>query len=164
MEARALEKKAFDNVKGQIGYCGLWCGSCIVGNGTLQELTKRYRELVKGYGIDEWGLKEQGLDGEPFMNALIAIENIPVCQGCRKGGGNEICTMRLCAREKNVSDCIECIEKATCRNLTPLERVRTGAAKVGMLMKSERGQPDIGEWVAEIGKKCPHCLIGIEKS
>jgi hypothetical protein len=98
------------------------------------------------------------------MNALIAIENIPVCQGCRKGGGNEICTMRLCAREKNVSDCIECIEKATCRNLTPLERVRTGAAKVGMLMKSERGQPDIGEWVAEIGKKCPHCLIGIEKS
>lgn len=131
----------------------------MVGNGTLRELTKRYRELVKGHGVDEWGLKDQGMDGEGFINALIAIENIALCPGCLKGGGNEACPMRPCAREKGVSDCIECREKAGCRNLDPLERVRTGAAKAGMLMKGERGQPDTEAWEAEVRKRFPHCMI-----
>jgi hypothetical protein len=158
-----MDKGAFDNVKGQIGYCGLWCGSCLVGNGTLRELTMSYRKLIKGHGVEEWGLKGHGMDGEGFINALIAIENLSICQGCLKGGGNEACGMRPCAREKRVSDCIECREKAACQNLGALERVRTGAAKAGMLMKNERGSPDIEEWVVELAKRFPHSLIWREK-
>ena len=41
-----LKAKAFENVQGQIGFCGIWCGSCVVGNGTLKELTKRYEEII----------------------------------------------------------------------------------------------------------------------
>jgi len=48
-----MQSQSFANMKEQIGYCGLWCGSCIVGNGTLKELTKRYQKLIKGIGIDE---------------------------------------------------------------------------------------------------------------
>lgn len=29
--------KHFDSVKDQIGRCGIWCGSCVAGNGVLQE-------------------------------------------------------------------------------------------------------------------------------
>lgn len=159
-----MNRKAFENVKDQIGYCGLWCGSCIVGNGTLQALTERYRGLIKGHGVEEWGLTGQGMDGNGFVNALIAIENIAICPGCLKGGGNDACTIRPCAREKKVSDCVECREKATCRNLTPLERVRTGAAKAGMLVKSGRGEPDMAAWVAELKGKFPHSMLWAEKS
>jgi hypothetical protein len=47
--------------------------------------------------------------------------------------------------------------------LGALERVRTGAAKAGMLMKNERGSPDIEEWVVELAKRFPHSLIWREK-
>lgn len=38
----------FANVKNQIGFCALWCGSCTVGNGVLRELTRRYKQLIQG--------------------------------------------------------------------------------------------------------------------
>jgi hypothetical protein len=161
-EAGAMDRKAFENVKGQIGYCGLWCGSCIVGNGTLLELTKRYRELIKGYGVEGWGLKDRGMDGDGFINTLIAIENLALCPGCLKGGGNDACTMRPCAREKKVTDCTECREKASCRSLDALGRVRTGAAKVGMLMKSGGSRPGIEDWVGEMRKRFPGCVLDMD--
>jgi len=52
-EARHGHREALENVKGQIGACGIWCGSCAVGNGALQELSRRYGELLKGHGLDE---------------------------------------------------------------------------------------------------------------
>lgn len=52
--------KAFQNVRRQIGACGIWCGSCIAGNGTLRELTRTYRELTTSYSLDEWGSKDLG--------------------------------------------------------------------------------------------------------
>jgi hypothetical protein len=46
-----METKAFENVKNQIGRCGIWCGSCAVGNGTLRDLAKRSEHLIGGYGM-----------------------------------------------------------------------------------------------------------------
>ena len=43
----------FENVKAQVGYCGIWCGSCVVGNGALSGLTRRYRELIDALGVLE---------------------------------------------------------------------------------------------------------------
>lgn len=42
-----METKPFDNVENQIGLCGIWCGSCPAGNGSVVELTRRYEEIVK---------------------------------------------------------------------------------------------------------------------
>jgi len=57
LEPFILKAEAFENVKSQIGFCGIWCGSCVVGNGALKELTKKYEEIIKGYGLKEWAPK-----------------------------------------------------------------------------------------------------------
>lgn len=154
-----MQAKAFENVKNQIGYCGLWCGSCIVGNGTLKELTKRYEELIKGYGVDEWSAKD--FDSKEFMKGLASIQNLPICQGCLKGGGNDECRIRPCASKKKLSDCNECNEPTTCKNLEALQKVRRGALAVEMLLKTGRGgQPQlVDKWMVEIKNKFPYCLI-----
>ncbi|MDH5787087.1 MAG: DUF3795 domain-containing protein, partial [Candidatus Bathyarchaeota archaeon] len=90
-----MKIETFENVKDQIGFCGIWCGSCVVGNGVLRELTKRYGEIIKKYGVDEWGPKD--FDVKEFMNGLASIQTIPVCQGCLKDGGRTNCEMRNCA-------------------------------------------------------------------
>jgi len=158
-----MEAKAFENVKNQIGFCGLWCGSCIVGNGTLKELTKRYEHLISGYGVDEWGAKD--FDGKEFMKGLASIQVLPICQGCLKGGGNDACKMRPCAQGRKISNCMGCGELSTCKNHEPLKKVRTGALRVGMLMKTgnDKTAPQqlIKKWTAEISNKFPYCVIGI---
>jgi len=52
------DKKHFDNVKDQTGYCGIWCGSCVAGNGVLQELTERYDRIIKDYDLEQWAPKD----------------------------------------------------------------------------------------------------------
>jgi len=146
-------------VKNQIGYCGLWCGSCIVGNGTLRELTRRYEGLIKGYGINEWGAKD--FDSEEFMKGLLSIQNLPICAGCLRGGGNDECKMRPCASKKKISECSECDNPMACRNSEALEKVRTGALAVGMVAKTRKGsQPRLVErWTADIKDKFPFCVV-----
>ena len=154
-----MQTEAFENVKNQVGLCGLWCGSCIVGNGTLKELTKRYEGLVKGYGVNEWGAKD--FDSKEFMKGLASIQTLPICQGCLKGGGNDECEIRPCASKKKIPDCSECNEHMTCKNLEALQKVRTGALAVGMLLKAGRGsRPELIEkWIAETNGKFPYCLL-----
>lgn len=155
-----MHQKAFENVKDQIGYCGLWCGSCIVGNGTLRELTKRYEHLVRGYGIDDWGAK--GFDAEEFRKGLKAMQDIPVCPGCLRGGGNDKCKVRPCALKKAVSDCAEC-GSAKCMHSEELNRVRTGAHAVGMLIKKEKGNRKElkRRWATEVRAKFPYIVIEV---
>lgn len=156
-----MQAKAFRNVKNQIGYCGLWCGSCIVGNGTLKELTKRYGQLIKGYGVNEWGAKD--FDSKELMKGLASIQNLPICIGCLKGGGNDECKIRPCASKKGISDCNECKEPTKCKNREALQKVRSGALAVGMLLKT--GKDDqaklIEKWTSEIRSKFPNCVIEI---
>jgi hypothetical protein len=154
-----METKAFENVKGQIGRCGIWCGSCVVGNGTLKTLARRCEHLIGGYGVDKWGAKN--FDGKEFMKGLSEIQALPVCQGCLKGGGNDTCKIRPCVSNKKISDCMECDERKTCENAEALQKVRTGALRVGMLARTEEDKADpqelIRKWTAEITGRCPHC-------
>ena len=153
-----MKAKPFENVKNQIGYCGLWCGSCVVGNGTLKELTKRYEEIIKGYGVDDWGAKD--FDSKEFIKGLTLIQALPICQGCLKGGGNDNCKIRPCALNRKISDCIECNDLTTCKNLEALQKVRTGALRVGMLIKTDKGQQKLIEkWTAELKNKWPSCIL-----
>jgi hypothetical protein len=154
-----LKAKAFENVKNQIGFCGLWCGSCIVGNGTLKELTKRYEHLIKGYGVDEWGAKD--FDSKEFMKGLASIQALPVCQGCLKGGGNDECKIRPCCSNRKISDCNECNELTACKNLESLQKVRTGALKVGMLVTTEKAdrRKILEKWATELENKWPSCIL-----
>jgi len=156
-----MKARAFENVKNQIGFCGIWCGSCMVGNGALKELTKRYEHIIRGYGVDEWGAKD--FDGKELMKGLASIGNLPVCSGCLKGGGNDECKIRPCASNRKVSDCIECSGLKTCKNHEPLQKVRTGAQRVGMLAKHENDKTErrqlVRKWTVELASRWPCCIL-----
>ena len=84
-----MNGEAFENVKNQIGFCGIWCGSCIVGNGTLRELTKRYEELIERYDLEAWAPKD--FDFQEFKNGLTSIQAMPFCRGCLQEDGRPNC-------------------------------------------------------------------------
>jgi len=160
-----MKTGSFENVKNQIGYCGLWCGSCVVGNGTLKELTKRYEHIIRGYGVTAWGAKD--FNSKEFLKGLTSIQELPTCQGCLKGDGNEECKIRPCAMNRKIPDCNECNEPTTCRNLDELKNVRTGALQVGMILKTDKDKDDrqqlIKKWTAKIKNRFPSCIIDIQK-
>jgi hypothetical protein len=156
-----METKAFENVRNQIGFCGIWCGSCVVGNGNLKDLAKRCEHIIGGYGVDEWGAEDQGFNGQGFMKALQSIQEIPICRGCLKGGGKTDCEIRACASNRKLSDCMECNETKTCGKQEALQKVRTGALRVSMMTKTEHekthNQELVKKWTVEIKSRCPHC-------
>jgi hypothetical protein len=151
-----MESGAFENVKNQIGRCGIWCGSCAVGNGTLRQLAKRCEHIVGCYDVDEWGA--EGFDGKKFMKGLVSIQDLPLCVGCLKGGGNDECKIRPCVLGKRLSDCMECGDMKKCEHVEALQRVRIGALRVGMLAKAEndRGKQRqlIEKWSCNQGQMC----------
>jgi len=42
-------REAFERVRDQVGFCGIWCGSCAVGNGSVGERGAELRELLVAY-------------------------------------------------------------------------------------------------------------------
>ena len=163
LEMGEMEAKAFENVKNQIGYCAIWCGSCVVGNGALKESTKRYEHIIGAYGVDKWGAEDQGFDGQEFMKALTLMQNIPICRGCLKGGGATNCKIRACASSKKSADCTECKEFMACENREALQNVRTGALNAGMIVKTDKDTADqqqlVKKWTAEITSRFPTCIV-----
>ena len=159
MEVGALKTKPFENVKDQIGFCGIWCGSCVAGNGALRKLTRRYEEIIKGYGLHEWA--PQDFDFKEFVKGLASIRAMPLCQGCLKGGGRPDCEMRACASNKNITDCSECNQHESCENLETLQKMRTGANQAGLFVKTEQTdrQALIENWTEELKDKWPHCIL-----
>jgi hypothetical protein len=154
-----LKTESFENVKGQIGFCGIWCGSCVAGNGALRELTKRYEEIVKRYGLEEWAPKD--FDFREFTKGLASIQAMPLCPGCLNGGGNPTCEIRNCATNKNITECSECEQPKSCKNVEVIQKMRTGAHQAGLLVKTESvdRQKLIEKWTAELKGKWPSCLL-----
>ena len=151
--------ESFEHVKDQIGYCGIWCGSCVVGNGALRELTRRYEEIVEDYGLEGWAPDD--LDYKVFSRSLSAIQSMPLCQGCLKGGGNPDCQMRACAVSKGQTDCNDCDRPESCENRERLERMRTGALDAGLMVKTGKreGRVPVEAWTEELKKKWPSSIL-----
>jgi hypothetical protein len=154
-----LKAEAFENVKDQIGYCGIWCGSCVGGNGVLRELTRRYEDIIERYGLKEWGPKE--FDFKEFMRGLKSIQDMPLCQGCLKGDGRPNCEMRTCASSKRIKDCGECDQPTACKYSEALEKMRTGARAAGLLVKTENvdRRKLIEKWTTELRGHWPHSIL-----
>ncbi len=149
----------FGNVKDQIGFCGIWCGSCVVGNGALMELTKRYEEIVEKYGLEEWAAED--FDFKEFMKGLASIQAVSLCPGCLKGGGKTNCELRNCALSKDIADCSECKEVVECENSEELQKMREGARKAGLFVKVENvdRQELLKKWTSELKGNFPSCIL-----
>jgi hypothetical protein len=151
--------ESFEDVKGQIGCCGIWCGSCVVGNGALRELTRRYEEIVENYGLEGWAPDD--LDYKEFSRGLSSIQSMPPCQGCLKGGGNPDCQMRVCAVSRGLTDCNVCDQPEACENRERLEGMRTGALGAGLMVKTGKGdgREVIEAWTEELKGKWPSSIL-----
>jgi len=161
LEKRELKVKSFENVKNQIGFCGIWCGSCVVGNGALRELTKRYEEIIRNYGLEKWAPKD--FDFKEFKKGLASIQAIPLCQGCLKGDGKPNCEIRNCASNKNITDCSQCDQPMACKNSEILQKMRTGARHAGLFVKTENvdRRELVGKWTSELKRKWSHYILFI---
>ena len=154
-----MDLRDFDNVKAQIGRCGIWCGSCVVGNGTLKQLTGRYQELIEAYGLRKWGPDD--LEYDEFTKGLQSIQTMPSCLGCLSGGGREEGEIRLCASARHAEDCTECDAGSDCAHAEILEQMRSGALAAGLSVKSDQADRDelLKQWVAQLASKWPCSLL-----
>jgi hypothetical protein len=154
-----MQTKHFENVKNQIGFCGIWCGSCVVGNGILREFTKRYDKLINDYDLKEWAPRD--FDFNEFAKGLKSIQDMPLCEGCLKGGGRPNCEIRSCARSKNIEDCSQCDQQKACKNTEILQTMRTGALRADLMVKVENvdGQKLIDMWTSELKNRWPFCIL-----
>ena len=152
-----MSKQPVENVRDQIGFCGIWCGSCVAGNGALLELAKRFEQTAKGYRLEKWAPKD--FDFNEFMRGLASIQKMPSCKGCRQGGGNQKCTIRMCAVEKNVNDFSQCSQLMQCSNFAGIEREKSGRKEGLLKIKNRKREELIAEWTNEIKTKWPHCLV-----
>lgn len=154
-----MEAKGFENTKNQIGYCGIWCGSCLGGNGAIQELTQKFEQLIKRSksALEEYAPKEFSF--EELMKNLACIRAMPQCPGCKKGGGNQSCKVRLCASKRNLSNCGECNELMRCGNFDELEKNYPHMKEDLVNIKSIGQEKMIEQWMGELKTRWPHCIL-----
>lgn len=152
-------RSAFESVKDQIGYCGIWCGSCILGNGALIELTSKYEKILAAYGLKEWAPSE--FDHDSFSKALDIIRHFGTCPGCLRNGGRDNCEIRTCAVQRGLSSCGECKAGSACGPNELLERMRSGAVAARLFVKTdvEDWGETIARWVSEIAQRWPSSLL-----
>jgi len=152
-----LEAEPVKNVRNQIGFCGIWCGSCASGNGAIIEMAKRFEKTVKGYGLEKWVPKD--FNFKEFMKGLGSLQATAICTGCRKGGGPPNCTIRICALEKRINDCSECNQLAECDRYDRLTKNYPTIKQDLMKLKNRNQAELIAKWTTEIRTKFPHCLV-----
>lgn len=152
-----MENKGSQNAKDQVGFCGIWCGSCPAGNGAIVELTRKYEELIKKWELEKWVPK--GFDFKEFAKGLACIQTMSLCPGCRKGGGGPSCRVRLCALGKGLDDCSQCDQIIECKNFDQLEtsnpKIKTDLMKIKNVDQKEL----VKAWTSELQTKWPHCIL-----
>jgi len=152
-----LKTRAFENVRDQIGFCGIWCGSCPAGNGVIMELTRKYEETVKKNNLEKCAPKE--FDYKEFAKGLASIQAMSSCPGCMKGGGSSKCKIRICALGKGFSDCSSCDQLIICRNFEELEKSHP-SIKVDLSgIKNENRKELVRKWFEGLREKWPYCVL-----
>jgi hypothetical protein len=104
-------------VKDQVTYCGLRCGECDMGNGTVAETTMKLMNYLQRYDIASWANQLPGgkdVDFKRLDQDLVWIKKSLRCPGCLNGGGSPDCPIRLCAKEKGFSSCSQCADLRSC--------------------------------------------------
>jgi hypothetical protein len=152
-------ESAFEKVREQIGFCGIWCGSCVVANGALSALTGRYEELVAAYGLREWVPGD--FDFDEFQRGLTSIRDMPLCPGCRRGGGRDDCEIRACTLGRGLDGCRDCLEPATCESAEVLLQMQSGARAAGLFVTTERIPKEelIAQWTADLRSHWPSSIL-----
>jgi hypothetical protein len=152
-----LELGSFGNVRDQVGFCGIWCGSCVAGNGAVLELARRLGELVEKNNLEKWAPKD--FDFKEFKKGLASIGGMKSCPGCRKRDGNPACKVRICALARQTDDCSQCEKLAECENFEALQKGHPMIKKELMETRGIERDLLVKKWTEELKTKWPHCIL-----
>jgi hypothetical protein len=104
-------------VKDQVAPCGLRCGECNLGNGSVAETAINLKKYIQTYDLPSWAHELPGgvdIDFKQLDQNLIWLACYLKCPGCIRGGGNPDCPIRLCSKEKSLSSCAQCADLKAC--------------------------------------------------
>jgi len=131
-----------DNLK-LVTYCGgLYCGLCAE-HGRIPRQANALKESMTKEGYEFFGKKLPGFnDFWKFLTDLCDPDK--ACPGCRQDGGFPSCSIRECAREREVDICVFCEEY-------PCERVLELAKAYPTLLADGKRMQEIGveAWIQE---------------
>lgn len=134
-----------DNLK-NVTYCGLYCGLC-GSHGRIPQRAGALRDSMAEEGYDAWGKEIPGFsEFWTFLNDLCNPEN--VCPGCRQGGGPPFCSIRKCARKREVTICVFC-KDYPCTRITELAKGYPTLISDGKRIK----EIGIDTWIKEQKKR-----------
>jgi hypothetical protein len=132
-------ESSFD-VKKQVGPCGITCGTCFLGNGSVANSAKTTIDYINMIGIKEWApLVPEGkdLNWDETEKTLNWMTKYAYCEGCEKGGGPPDCTIRMCANKKGYELCNKCNELDDC---TKFDWLGEGATSIKQILKENKGK------------------------
>ncbi len=104
-------------LRNQVAPCGITCGTCVLGNGTITGAAEKMITYINDYGIKDWapnlpeGSEINWDDTQKTMEWLILNAS---CSGCEAGGGPPDCAIRICSGEKEITLCNMCEELEDC--------------------------------------------------
>ncbi|MDD1772308.1 MAG: DUF3795 domain-containing protein [Methanomassiliicoccales archaeon] len=104
-------------VKDMVGPCGIKCGDCPMGNGTMRGTAIDLRKYLKTYDVPSWASALPGgvdIDFKRLEESLLWVERSMKCPGCINGGGSPECPIRICSKEKGHSSCSQCSDLKPC--------------------------------------------------
>lgn len=158
-----MTRAAFENVKDQIGGCGIWCGSCALGNGSLRELATRLNAVLDAHGASHWVPPE--MDYPAFSAGLDTIVDVAECAGCRRGGGRDDCALRACSVERGQTTCAACPELGSCTHDEILQHMRDGARRAGLQVvdPGEDRSTILREWQAKLPTTWPGLILFLDE-
>ena len=109
-----------------IGFCGIDCSKCELGNKTISKNAETLKKRVENYGISQWYQLVPVADNEKFSfdelnKGLAWLVKYAACLGCQNNGGPPMCPVRMCAREKKFENCSMCDSIDTCKKMDFLE-------------------------------------------
>ena len=97
-------------------FCGLYCLNCAV-KAKIEPTAKLLHTEMKKAGFED--IIHLIDDGEGFWRFLKSVSEKGACISCRAGSGNPGCTVRLCAKEKEIEMCGLC-ESYPCKKFDEL--------------------------------------------
>ena len=133
-------KEALDQVKNQMGPCGITCATCDLGNGTVAETALKLKQYLQTYGVSQWAPLVPGgsdINFDQLDKSLEWAQTYTRCFGCEQGGGPPDCTIRLCSKERGYELCSQCPDLEEC---TKFDWLGDYAQKLKDKMKEAKGK------------------------
>jgi len=115
-----------------VGYCGLYCGDCLLRRGEVADLARDLRKKLREVKFDRVAAALAGFlkplqDYDKCYQALGAMVRLRCRRPCTGGDGNPQCRPRLCVQRRGLRGCWECGEFETCPKLAFLKAVHADA-------------------------------------